>query len=136
TASSESTPWAPPAVDAFTASTLRSWATTSWPCSISRRVMLAPMRPSPIIAILTSRHVLEPVDLDAQDATIVGLKALEVAEGLGVDERAEVVVEARDRQLRRRRARRQLDGDHRRGPALVELTGRVQEARAVAGGHR
>ena len=45
------TGWAPKAAAAARASAFRSKATTSWPCSISRWDMLAPILPSPTIAI-------------------------------------------------------------------------------------
>ena len=47
--STEDVPWAPAAVTAATASALASNTTHSWPCCISRRTMLAPIRPRPII---------------------------------------------------------------------------------------
>src|SRR3569623_579604 len=48
-ASSESAPVAPSDASCFTASALRSYATIVWPFFMSRRAMLAPIRPSPII---------------------------------------------------------------------------------------
>ena len=57
----------------------------------------------------------------------------EVAGRLGVDELAEGVRPARDRDVGRM-VRGQLEEPADRRAALVELAGRVQEARAVAGG--
>src|SRR5207237_3178167 len=89
----------------------------------------APARPS-----RSSFDLSEFVDLDAQDSAPVVSEALEVADGLRVDERAEVVPETRDRHVGRRSARCDLHGHHRVRPALVELTRRVQEARTVPNG--
>ena len=47
--SSEEAPTAPSAASALTASALRSYTTHVWPSFMSRRTMLAPMRPRPII---------------------------------------------------------------------------------------
>ena len=57
----------------------------------------------------------------------------EVAARLGVDELAERVRPARDRPVDRV-VRGQLEEPADRRAALVELAGRVQEARSVAGG--
>jgi len=51
TSSSEATATAPSCASFSPASALRSKATTSCPPRINRRAMLAPMRPSPMIAI-------------------------------------------------------------------------------------
>src|SRR5947209_12948189 len=137
-ASREPAPSAPSDASLLTEWSLRSHATTSWPCCVRRSVMLAPMRPSPTIPIFIrtpfpfSTDLLQVVDLDAQDPPAVGLQALEVADGLGVDECSEVIRLPRDLHVSARRARCDLHGDDFVGAALVELAGRVQEPRAVA----
>ena len=53
---SDEAPVAPLPARPFTASVLRSHATTSWPPAISRRAMLPPMRPRPIRPICMARR--------------------------------------------------------------------------------
>src|SRR5579872_1563951 len=150
----------------------RSNATTSWPFSRRRTVMLAPIFPSPTMPIFIpapfltlsfqpdrapvrkavgppppvdrwrarrrcgadSGDVRERVHRHPEHAALVRFQAAVVADRLGGDERAEVVPETGDRHLRRRAGRHDLDGDDGIGPAIVELAGGVQEARAVSGG--
>ena len=80
--------------------------------------------------------LLEVVDFDAQDSPAVRLEALEVADGLGVDQRLEVVGLPGDLDVGGRCARCDLHGDHLVRTALVELARGVQKARPVAGGDR
>src|SRR3954452_25302875 len=144
TSSSECAAMAPSLSAAFTVSGLRSEATPSCPCSINRLVMFPPMRPSPTMPILmnppvrrsgqnVARPRLQLVHRDPEDAAAVGLQALVVADGLGRDERAEVVGEAGDGDVRAGTAAHQLDGHHAVRAALVELAGGVEEAGPVAG---
>ena len=74
-------------------------------------------------------------EVDPHDRQVVGLDGGEVARGLGVDELAEGVRPVGDRAVARV-VRGQLEEPADRRAALVELAGRVQEARAVAGGRR
>ena len=74
-------------------------------------------------------------EVDPHDRQVVRLDRREVAGGLGVDQLAERVRPAGDRPVGRV-VRGQLDEPADRGAALVELAGRVQEARPVAGGRR
>src|SRR5580658_3851570 len=157
TSSSEAAGSAPLAAAASRACSERSKATTSWPPFSSRSVMLAPILPRPIMAIFIvaphspapsaqrvrvpvlrsarcSADLAQVVDRHPQHAPPVGEQALVVADRLGADERAEVVGLAGDGELGLGRSAHQLDGDHRVGAALVQLAGRVQKARAVAGG--
>ncbi len=71
-------------------------------------------------------------EVDAKDRQVVGLDRGEVAGRLGVDQLPEGVRPARDRPVGRV-VRGQLDEPADRRAALVELAGRMQEARAVAG---
>src|SRR5579884_3778238 len=119
----------------------RSNATTSWPPFSSRRVMFPPMRPRPTIPIfMRARPFLSRSDLGQvldghpEHPPIVALEALVVTQGLGADQGAEVVAVPGDRQGRAVPGRQQLHGHHAVGATLVELAGRVQEARPVAGG--
>src|SRR5207248_1706293 len=125
----------------LTDTSLRSHATTSWLCRMRRRVMFAPMRPSPTIPIFngpirSSRDLLQVVDFDAQRTAAVRFEALEIADGLGVDERAEVVRLSGDFDVSRRGAWGDLDGHHLVGAAFVELAGGVKEPGPVPGGDR
>ena len=80
-----------------------------------------------------ARSASGSVEVDTDDRQVVGLDRLEVALGLGVDQPAERVGPTGDRSVDRM-VRRQLDEPASRRAALVELAGRVQEARPVAGG--
>ena len=71
-------------------------------------------------------------EVDPQDRQVVRLDRREVAGGLGVDQLAERVRPAGDRAIGRV-VRGQLEEPADRRAALVELAGRVEEARAVAG---
>src|SRR5579872_438885 len=134
---------APYLATASRASAPRSKPTTSWPLSIRRRDMLAPILPSPIIPILMALLLCSSLSVlgdlvevggrHAEHTAPVGEEALPVADGLGGDERAEVVVLPRDRHLGGRAGGHDLEGHDRVGTALVQLAGRVEEARAVAG---
>src|SRR5581483_8774364 len=100
---------APSLPAASRASALRSCTTTWCPPSMSRLVMLPPMRPSPTIPIfMCSPDLVEGVDRHPQHPAPVVEQALVVAESLGGDERAEVV-------------RVPGDGKFRRGPAGDDL---------------
>src|SRR6478672_6361966 len=72
-------------------------------------------------------------EVDAEDRQVVGLDRREVALGLGVDQAAERVRPARDRPIVRV-VRGELEEPADRRAALVELAGRMEEARPVAGG--
>ena len=74
-------------------------------------------------------------EVDAEDRQVVGLDRREVALGLGIDQPAERVRPAGDRPILRV-IRGELEEPAVRRPALVELAGRMEEARAVAGGRR
>ena len=74
-------------------------------------------------------------EVDPDDRQVVRFDRREVARRLGVDELAERVRPARDVQVGRV-IRGQLEEPADRGAALVQLAGRVEEARAVAGGRR
>ena len=74
-------------------------------------------------------------EVDSQDRQVVRLDGGEVAGRLGVDELAEGVRPARDRPVDGM-VGGQLEEPADRRAALVELAGRVEEARAVAGGRR
>ena len=74
-------------------------------------------------------------EVDPQDRQVVRFDGAEVARGLGVDELAEGVRPARDVEVGRV-VGGQLEEPADRRAALVELAGRVQEARAVAGRRR
>ena len=71
--------------------------------------------------------------MDPQDRQLVALERGEVTVGLGVDELAEGVRPAGDVAVVRV-VGRQLEEAADRWAALVQLAGRVEEARAVAGG--
>ena len=73
--------------------------------------------------------------MDPEDRQVVRPEASQVAARLGVDELAERVRPAGDRAVDGM-VRGQLEEPADRRAALVELAGRVQEARAVAGGRR
>ena len=72
------------------------------------------------------------LEVDPQDRQLVALEDPEVAGGLGIDELPERVWPARDRAIHRM-VRSELEEEADRRPALVELAGRVQESRPVAG---
>src|SRR5439155_21617876 len=74
-------------------------------------------------------------EVNADDRQVVALDGSEIALGLGVDQAAERVRPAGDRPVRRM-VRRELEEPPSRRPALVELTGRVQEARPEPGRRR
>src|SRR5580658_2827208 len=161
TSSSEAAGSAPLAATASRAAWARSKPTTWWPPFSSRSVMLAPILPRPIMAIFIvaphsrapfaprvvlwdgplsgrprrsrSADLAQVVDRHPQHAPRVGEQALVVADRLRADQRAEVVGLARDGELGLRAAAHQLHGHDRVGAPLVQLAGRVQEARAVAG---
>ena len=73
--------------------------------------------------------------MDPDDRQIVSLDRLEVALGLGIDQLAERVGPARDRPIDGV-VRRQLEEPAGRRTALVQLAGRMEEARTVARGRR
>src|SRR2546423_15547488 len=124
---------------------------------MSRLVMLPPMRPSPTIPILMlnlrsfanlrwNRALSGPfhrrfasiqlVDGDPEHAAAVCFQALVVADGLGGDERAEVVRIAGDRHGGTRFPGDQLHRHDAVRAALVELAGPVQGPGPVASGRR
>ena len=78
---------------------------------------------------------LQSAEVDAQDRQVVRLDRREVALRLGVDQPAERVRPARDRAVDRV-VGGELEEPAARRAALVELAGRVEEARPVAGGRR
>src|ERR1041385_8151696 len=143
---SESTPAAPNPATRWTASRLRSYATTLWPPRPSRSVMLAPILPRPImpssmgLSFPSRAHDIEHLfeaslrvaaEIDRENAPLSLLERGEVAERLRADERAERVIGLGHRQVLRRLVDELQHEDGVRA-ALVQLPGRVEKAGAVA----
>src|SRR5919109_75059 len=132
-------PW-PSAVD--TASSEKSNATTWWSESRCMRwTMLPPIRPRPTKpSCIRSQAFLESGDradevgggqAHADGRPAVAAHGLEVAGRLGVDQRAERIGLGGNLEILGEVVH-ELEEAPRRRPALVELAGRVQVARAVA----
>src|SRR5262249_53972442 len=143
-------PVAPSPTSCFTTSALRSYTTHWCPPRVSRRTMLAPIRPRPIIpscieAWLLCRKTLAancafelsqpPVnvfpEVDAQHAPATLPERLKIAERLGLDQPSDRVIRLRHGQ-RLSWLVHELHEEARVWTAFVQLAGRVQEARAVA----
>src|SRR5581483_3698934 len=119
---------APSPCAASSASALRSWTTTWWPPSMSRLVMLPPMRPRPTIPIfMCSPDLVEGLDRHPQHPAPVVEQALVVAQGLGGDQSAEVVRVTGNGKFGRGPSGHDLHGDDLVGASLVQLARRVQE---------
>ena len=132
-------------------------ATTRWPAWCSRRAMLAPIRPRPTIASSTlascygrrlgsaqarslqrqleRRRPGRPTGGSRSDRQAVRLERVEVAQRLRIDEHPERLLAA-GMGRSSRMAGDQLQEAAGRRAALVQLAGRVQEARPVAEGRR
>src|ERR1043166_4291948 len=143
--SSPLAPAMPASASAATAFGLRSKETTRWPPLARRRAMMTPMRPNPTIPICISclRHrfvergaqlaqsVLQILEMDAQHPPLAFVQHGEIAQRLRLLHQAEARLAAGDFQVVRMIAG-DLQEDARVGPALVGLTGRVQETGSEA----
>src|SRR5271165_2408414 len=112
--------------------------------------MLAPILPRPTMPIFIvsflpccsvparyssalSDDLAQIVELDADHPPPMRQEALVIADRLSADQGREVIGLSGDGNLPRRRRADQLDRDDAVRTALVELPGRVQESRPVAG---
>src|ERR1022692_565991 len=146
--SSDAAPRAPSAETSLTRAASRSSTTHSCPLCSKRRTRLAPMRPSPTMPSCmsdgpshqfrqlaqASRHVRPEMDAEGPPPAV--RQHLEIAARLGGLHRAERVRLARDREIVGIVAG-DLQEHAAVRPALVGLSGGVQEARSEAetGGH-